>query len=56
MVGDARAALAALDAALGGWKAPRSWSDGAAKAKAEWEPTAARYTAPTNARRRPTPR
>ena len=49
VVGDARTALAALDAALGGWKAPRSWSDGAAKAKAEWEPTAARYTAPTNA-------
>jgi 3D-(3,5/4)-trihydroxycyclohexane-1,2-dione acylhydrolase (decyclizing) len=49
VVGDARTALAALDAALGGWKAPRSWSDGAAKAKAEWEPTAERYTAPTNA-------
>ncbi len=49
VVGDARTALAALDAALGGWKAPRLWSDGAAKAKAEWEPTAARYTAPTNA-------
>ena len=49
VVGDARTALAALDAALGGWKAPRSWSDGAVKAKAEWEPTAARYTAPTNA-------
>ena len=42
-------ALAALDSALGAWKAPRSWSDGAAKAKAEWEATAARYTAPTNA-------
>ena len=49
VVGDARTALAALDAALGGWKAPRSWSDGAVRAKAEWEPTAARYTAPTNA-------
>ncbi len=52
VVGDARAALAALDAALGSWKAPRSWSDSAAKAKTEWEATAARYTAPTNA---PTP-
>jgi 3D-(3,5/4)-trihydroxycyclohexane-1,2-dione acylhydrolase (decyclizing) len=49
VVGDARAALAALDAALGAWKAPRSWSDSAAKAKTEWEATAARYTAPTNA-------
>jgi 3D-(3,5/4)-trihydroxycyclohexane-1,2-dione acylhydrolase (decyclizing) len=49
VVGDARTALAALDSALGAWKAPRSWSDGAGKAKAEWEATAARYTAPTNA-------
>ena len=49
VVGDARTALAALDAKLGGWKAPRAWSDEAAKAKAEWEATAARYTAPTNA-------
>ena len=49
VVGDARTALAALDSALGAWKAPRSWSDGAARAKAEWEATAARYTAPTNA-------
>jgi 3D-(3,5/4)-trihydroxycyclohexane-1,2-dione acylhydrolase (decyclizing) len=49
VVGDARTALAALDQALGAWKAPRSWSDGAVKAKAEWEAIAARYTAPTNA-------
>jgi 3D-(3,5/4)-trihydroxycyclohexane-1,2-dione acylhydrolase (decyclizing) len=49
VVGDARTALAALDSALGAWKAPRSWSDAAAKAKAEWEATAARYTGPTNA-------
>jgi 3D-(3,5/4)-trihydroxycyclohexane-1,2-dione acylhydrolase (decyclizing) len=49
VVGDARAALAALDAKLDSWKAPRAWSDEAAKAKAEWEATAARYTAPTNA-------
>src|SRR5271165_3448915 len=49
VVGDARTALAALDAALGAWKAPRSWSDSAAEAKAEWEATAARYTAPSNA-------
>jgi 3D-(3,5/4)-trihydroxycyclohexane-1,2-dione acylhydrolase (decyclizing) len=49
VVGDARAALAALDSALDAWKAPRSWSDAAAKAKADWETKAARYTAPTNA-------
>ena len=49
VVGDARTALAALDAKLGAWKAPRAWSDEAAKAKAEWEATAARYIAPTNA-------
>jgi 3D-(3,5/4)-trihydroxycyclohexane-1,2-dione acylhydrolase (decyclizing) len=52
VVGDARTALAALDSKLADWTAPRAWSDGAAKAKAEWEATAARYTAPTNA---PTP-
>jgi 3D-(3,5/4)-trihydroxycyclohexane-1,2-dione acylhydrolase (decyclizing) len=49
VVGDARTALAALDSRLDAWKAPRAWSDEAAKAKAEWEVTAARYTAPTNA-------
>ena len=49
VVGDARVALAALDSALGAWKAPRAWGDAAVKAKAEWEATAARYTAPTNA-------
>jgi len=49
VVGDARTSLAALDSALGAWKAPRGWTDGAARAKAEWEATAARYVAPTNA-------
>src|SRR5271165_2483613 len=49
VVGDARAGLAALDAALGEWKAPRAWAEAAAKSKADWEATAARYTAPTNA-------
>ncbi len=49
VVGDARTALAALDSKLGAWKAPRAWSDEATKAKAEWEASAARYTAPTNA-------
>ena len=49
VVGDARVALAALDAALGEWRAPRDWAAAAAKAKADWEATATRYTAPTNA-------
>jgi 3D-(3,5/4)-trihydroxycyclohexane-1,2-dione acylhydrolase (decyclizing) len=49
VVGDARAALAALDKALGGWKAPHAWGEAVAKAKADWNATAARYTAPTNA-------
>jgi 3D-(3,5/4)-trihydroxycyclohexane-1,2-dione acylhydrolase (decyclizing) len=49
VVGDARAALAALDAALGGWKTARSWLGAAAKAKAEWTAAADRYTSPTNA-------
>jgi 3D-(3,5/4)-trihydroxycyclohexane-1,2-dione acylhydrolase (decyclizing) len=49
VVGDARVALDALDAALGDWKAPRAWTDAAAKAKTEWEATADRYIGPTNA-------
>ena len=49
VVGDARAALLALDSALGGWKAPAAWGEKAAKAKSEWEGAAARYTGPTNA-------
>ena len=49
VVGDARTALAALDSKLDAWKAPRAWSDEAVKAKTEWEASAARYTAPTNA-------
>jgi 3D-(3,5/4)-trihydroxycyclohexane-1,2-dione acylhydrolase (decyclizing) len=48
LVGDARACLAALDAQLGGWKAA-AHAQAAARAKAEWAATAARYTAPTNA-------
>src|ERR1700734_3584387 len=44
VVGDARTALAALDSKLDAWKAPRAWSDGAAKAKAEWEGSAARLS------------
>ena len=49
VVGDAKAALAALDEKLGGWKAPAAHAEAARKAKAEWDATAARYTAATNA-------
>jgi 3D-(3,5/4)-trihydroxycyclohexane-1,2-dione acylhydrolase (decyclizing) len=49
LVADARAGLGALEAALGDWQAPRSWSDSAAAAKADWLKIAARYTASTNA-------
>ena len=49
VVGDARAALAALDEKLGDWKAPAAHADVARKAKADWDATAARYTAASNA-------
>jgi len=49
VVGDARASLAALDAKLGGYKAPAAHAEAATRAKQEWTATAARYTAPTNA-------
>lgn len=49
VVGDAKAALDALDQKLGGWKAPAAHAEAARKAKAEWDATAARYTAATNA-------
>ena len=48
LVADARAGLAALDDALGDWRAPAAWRDAAATAKTEWLKVAARYTAPTN--------
>ncbi len=48
VVGDAEVALAALDVALHSWKAPGAWGEAAAKAKAEWETTADRYTGSTN--------
>jgi 3D-(3,5/4)-trihydroxycyclohexane-1,2-dione acylhydrolase (decyclizing) len=48
LVSDARAGLAALDAALGDWRAPASWGEFASQAKREWLEIAARYLAPTN--------
>jgi len=49
LVADAREGLAELAAAAGGYKAPASWSDKARADKAEWQATAAKVTAPTNA-------
>jgi 3D-(3,5/4)-trihydroxycyclohexane-1,2-dione acylhydrolase (decyclizing) len=49
LVADARVGLAALDASLGDWRAPASWVQAAAKAKAEWAPVAARYLSAANA-------
>ena len=48
LVADARAGLAALDAALGDWRAPASWGEFASAASREWLEIAARYLAPTN--------
>ncbi|MGD0721269.1 MAG: 3D-(3,5/4)-trihydroxycyclohexane-1,2-dione acylhydrolase (decyclizing) [Roseiarcus sp.] len=48
LVADARAGLAALEGALGDWRAPESWREAAARANAEWTEVAARYTASTN--------
>jgi 3D-(3,5/4)-trihydroxycyclohexane-1,2-dione acylhydrolase (decyclizing) len=49
LVADAKVGLAALDAALGDWRAPAAWVAKAASGKAKWQPIAARYLAPTNA-------
>ena len=49
LVSDARLGLAALDAALGDWRAPAEWREAAARGKREWLATAERYRAPTNA-------
>ena len=49
VVGDALAALDALDARLGDWRAPPAHAAAAARAMNAWTQTAARYTAPTNA-------
>jgi 3D-(3,5/4)-trihydroxycyclohexane-1,2-dione acylhydrolase (decyclizing) len=49
LVADARAGLEELDRALGGWKAPASWTSLAIEEKSAWRKTAAHYTASTNA-------
>jgi 3D-(3,5/4)-trihydroxycyclohexane-1,2-dione acylhydrolase (decyclizing) len=49
LVADARAGLAALDQALGGWTSPDLWVDKARVQTAEWNEAVVRATAPTNA-------
>ena len=49
LVADAKAGLAALDAALGGWAAPASWTRARRGQGRQWLETAARYTAAGNA-------
>jgi 3D-(3,5/4)-trihydroxycyclohexane-1,2-dione acylhydrolase (decyclizing) len=49
LVGDARAGLEALDAALGAWQAPQAWTEKARAGKTEWLRAAHKVTAPTNA-------
>jgi 3D-(3,5/4)-trihydroxycyclohexane-1,2-dione acylhydrolase (decyclizing) len=48
LVADVRAGLAALDEALGGWRAPEAWTREAHAQKRRWQETAAAYTGPTN--------
>jgi 3D-(3,5/4)-trihydroxycyclohexane-1,2-dione acylhydrolase (decyclizing) len=49
LVGDARAALGAIDAALGDWAAPRDWMLRARSLMAGWNSAVAQVTAPSNA-------
>jgi 3D-(3,5/4)-trihydroxycyclohexane-1,2-dione acylhydrolase (decyclizing) len=49
VVGDALAAVAELDAALGGWKADPAWMEKGRKAFAEWNRLLDDLQAPTNA-------
>jgi 3D-(3,5/4)-trihydroxycyclohexane-1,2-dione acylhydrolase (decyclizing) len=49
LVADARAGLTELAEHLGGWAAPKAWTDKARKGKAEWRKAADAVTAPTNA-------
>ncbi|HZH51740.1 MAG TPA: 3D-(3,5/4)-trihydroxycyclohexane-1,2-dione acylhydrolase (decyclizing) [Microvirga sp.] len=48
LVADARVGLEELSRALGGWKAPESWTAKGRDEKARWFEAAARYTDPTN--------
>jgi 3D-(3,5/4)-trihydroxycyclohexane-1,2-dione acylhydrolase (decyclizing) len=48
LVADAAVGLAALDQALGDYRAPAAWSDSARKTKAAWRKEAAAATAATN--------
>jgi 3D-(3,5/4)-trihydroxycyclohexane-1,2-dione acylhydrolase (decyclizing) len=45
LVADAREGLARLSEALAGWRAPREWTERALGARAEWQRTAASFTA-----------
>jgi len=49
LVADAGEGLAELAAALGGYRAPASWTGSAGTGKAEWQAAAAKATAATNA-------
>src|SRR5262249_1767663 len=49
LVADAKAGLEALEAKLGGWKAPDAWAATAKSAKGDWLKAAKAVTDPTNA-------
>jgi 3D-(3,5/4)-trihydroxycyclohexane-1,2-dione acylhydrolase (decyclizing) len=49
LVADALAGLAALDAALAGWRAPSAWTERGRALAAEWHETVDRATTPGNA-------
>jgi 3D-(3,5/4)-trihydroxycyclohexane-1,2-dione acylhydrolase (decyclizing) len=49
LVADAREGLAELAEAIGGWKAPESWTTNAKAGKAEWQKEAGKATAASNA-------
>uniref|UniRef100_A0A9E7ZS35 3D-(3,5/4)-trihydroxycyclohexane-1,2-dione acylhydrolase (Decyclizing) n=1 Tax=Bosea sp. NBC_00436 TaxID=2969620 RepID=A0A9E7ZS35_9HYPH len=49
LVADAREGLAELAEAIGGWKAPESWTSNAKAGKADWQKEADKATAASNA-------
>jgi 3D-(3,5/4)-trihydroxycyclohexane-1,2-dione acylhydrolase (decyclizing) len=49
LVADAREGLTELAEAIGGWKAPESWTSNAKTGKAEWQKESGKATAATNA-------